>query len=93
MNTVVIDCRGVKSASEFWAKYVEVVRPDGAAVFGRNLDAFWDALSAGGPGFPQQDQVRFIHSDQLGAIDGGAFLEALQRIAREAHSPVQVVFE
>jgi RNAse (barnase) inhibitor barstar len=93
MNTVVVDCRGLKSASDFWARYVDVVRPDGAAIFGRNLDAFWDAMSAGGPGFPRQDEVRFIHSEQLLAFDGGAFLEALRRIAREAHGPVQIVFE
>ena len=91
MNTVVVDCRGVSDRAAFWDRYVGQVHPRDPNLFGRNLDAFWDALH-GGPGMPEQSEVRFVNSEELRKIDGGAFLEALQKIARESRGETKIVF-
>lgn len=78
--SVIIDCTGVGSESEFWEAYVQDAKPQGAEFFGRNLDAFWDALH-GGPGFPQVDEVRFTGTSSLATLRNGDFLKALREIA------------
>jgi ribonuclease inhibitor len=92
MKTIVVDCSGVGDRAAFWERYVKEVKPQGAGHFGRNLDAFWDALH-GGPGMPEQDEVRFVNSAQLEGIDDGQFLEALRKIARESRGETRIVFE
>eukprot|EP01035_Chromulina_nebulosa_P046776 gene46776-63379_t len=52
MREVVVDCSGIGSTEEFWQRYLDTAKPDGAAMFGRNLEAFWDAIEGGGPGWP-----------------------------------------
>jgi len=94
MSTTVVDCKGINSKEEFWAHYVSVVKPHGAEFFGRNLDAFWDALDGGGPGFPEQDSVHFINTDDLKLIESGKFYDSLCEIAREARfGGASVVFD
>ena len=87
MQTVVIDCAGVQSADEFWQRYLTAVQPEGAAIFGRNLDAFWDAVEAGGPGQPNAKLV-FKNTSGLEAN----FLNALRRIASDAtHTEIELL--
>jgi ribonuclease inhibitor len=88
MPTIEIDCAGIRTEAEFWQRYLDLVRPQGADIFGRNLDAFDDALS-GGPGFPGSVQVRFTHTSHLRTLRDGAFLAALVDIAAE-HSNVSL---
>ncbi|WP_026616864.1 barstar family protein [Ensifer aridi] len=88
MREVVVDCSGIRSPDEFWQRYLDAVKPEGASVFGRNLDAFWDAIEGGGPGWPGDVTLIFSHSDQLSALrtqnGNGSFLDALKTIANEA---------
>lgn len=88
MQEVVIDCSGIGSTEEFWQRYLDAAKPEGAALFGRNLDAFWDAIEGGGPGWPGEVSLVFRHSAQLSALRtrGGdaSFLNALKTIAGEA---------
>ncbi|MBL8545271.1 MAG: barstar family protein [Hyphomonadaceae bacterium] len=79
MRTIEIDCASVRTEAEFWQRYLDIVRPQGADIFGRNLDAFDDAL-AGGPGCPGEIQLRFIHTSHLKRLRAGAFLESLKEI-------------
>jgi RNAse (barnase) inhibitor barstar len=86
MRRVVIECRGLANTDEFWQRYLDAARPADADSFGRNLDAFWDAL-AGGPGWPGDCVLVFQQSDALGnlrASDGGSLLEALRRLCEES---------
>ncbi|NRP18923.1 hypothetical protein LPJGGPFB_02170 [Ensifer adhaerens] len=55
-------------------------------MFGRNLDAFWDAIEGGGPGWPGEVTLIFSHSDQLSKLrtPDGSFLDALKKIANDA---------
>lgn len=88
MREVVIDCSGIGSTEEFWQRYIDAVKPESASDFGRNLDAFWDAIEWGGPGWPGDTTLVFMHSDQLRdlktANNNASFLDALKAIADEA---------
>lgn len=90
VRTKSIDCAGVQDEGAFWAAYMRDVRPAHSG-FGRNLDAFRDALW-GGPGWPEADELRFVHSASLRSLRGGAFIEELQQIASESGTTV-LVFE
>jgi RNAse (barnase) inhibitor barstar len=87
MQTIVIDCDGAKSAAEVWQRYIDAAKPEGAGLFGRNLDAFWDAIEHGGPGWPGGSKLVFKDSSSLATLEianGSSFLEGLRRIANEA---------
>ena len=83
MTTYTIDCENIQSKNEFWKQYIVVVEPEGVEYFGRNLDALWDALHAGGPGFPDESEctIRLINTDSIKLIDNGAFYDALKQIS------------
>src|SRR4051794_11327732 len=84
LETISIDCDGVASEAQFWQRYLDEVNPVGADIFGRNLDAFWDAVERGGPGWPGGASLRFTSISALVPLRDGLFLKALQEIARDA---------
>ncbi|HEV7283991.1 MAG TPA: barstar family protein [Kaistia sp.] len=95
MREVVVDCSGIESTEEFWQRYLDVAKAEGVAMFGRNLDAFWDAIEGGGPGWPGTVSLVFTHSAQLSGLRtrGGnaSFLDALKTVASQA-SAVSIKF-
>jgi ribonuclease inhibitor len=87
MRTIHIDCADVRSQSELWQRYIDAANPEGAAHFGRNLDAFWDAVERGGPRWPGPAKLVFTGSAELSGLrlaGGGSFLDALRKIAGDA---------
>ncbi len=87
MREIIIDCAGLTSTETFWRRYLDAAKPEDAALFGRNLDAFWDAIEGGGPGWPGEVRLVFLNTAQLAGLrtaNGGSFLDALRRIADEA---------
>lgn len=79
-----LDCSLIKTQNEFWNEYLNVVDTEGAEYFGRNLDAFWDALSAGGPGHPKDlSELSLTNSNALKTIDAGAFHTKLASLAQD----------
>jgi len=87
MLTICIDCDGAVSAAEVWQRYVDAIAPEDARLFGRNLDAFWDAVEGGGPGWPGKVKLVFKDSAGLAAFQvasGLSMLEGLRRIANDA---------
>jgi RNAse (barnase) inhibitor barstar len=91
MNIYTLDCFAISSEVDFWDLYVRVVAPQGAGYFGRNLDAFNDAL-AGGPGWPGVCQITLINWAGLRRFSGGAFYANLCSIM-EQQKVVQFVWE
>lgn len=87
ITTVTIDCHGVDSMAMFWDRYVEAVGMENCIHFGRNLDALWDALSGGGPGWPEVDRLVFSNSKDLLKIADGQGAILLQKL-REMTGPL-----
>jgi ribonuclease inhibitor len=83
MRVITIDCHEVNSEVQFWNAYLSASRPADAGQFGRNLDAFWDALH-GGPGWPGACTLRFENTAAVEPLRDGAFLESLRRIAAQS---------
>ncbi|MDP9836913.1 ribonuclease inhibitor [Neorhizobium huautlense] len=80
-TTLTIDCRGIDSTASFWERYVEVVGPENCVDFGRNLDALWDALSGGGPGWPDVEHLVYENSKALLDMPDGEAAFLLQRLS------------
>lgn len=99
MDKYVIDVIDVNTACGFWDKYLEVVKPDGARYFGKNLDAFWDALDGGGPGFPCSDEslIRIVNSVSLKSINEGTLFDGLKsisnRLNENSNSVVKLILD
>jgi len=91
MRSIIVDCGAVRTEADFWSAYVGAVDPEGVGYFGRNLDAFWDGLN-GGPGWPGECTLKFIHTQALHGFREGLFMEALREIASQS-TLVQVIFE
>lgn len=85
MKEIVLDCSNITTETEFWELYVERAHPEHAEVFGRNLDAFWDALH-GGPDFPGECAIALTNTGSLAQINEGQFLTALRTIASDCKS-------
>jgi len=90
MRTITIDCSDVSAEAEFWARYLSATGAEGAIHFGRNLNAFWDALN-GGPGWPGECEVRISNTRAMSFTDADKFIGALRVLAnRSAHVKVTV---
>ena len=83
MRSYTIDCSQLKDERAFWQAYLATTEPESSGYFGRNLDAFWDALN-GGPGWPGECQLKFINTASIKALREGLFYQALQKIARDS---------
>ncbi|WP_312320132.1 barstar family protein [Stenotrophomonas sp.] len=92
MTVFSIDCSTISDQREFWRAYLQVTTPEGASVFGRNMNAFWDALTGGGPGWPGECVIRLQGSSALEKLDDGRFVRQLRQIAVEC-APVIIRFE
>lgn len=84
MQKFIIDCGTVNSAMGFWEKYIEITQPESAASFGYNLDAFNDAITDGGPGWPGECEIYFTNTARIQAWRYGEFYKRLQTIADES---------
>ena len=58
------------SKQDFWNKYVAEIDSKSAKHFGENLDAFNDAITAEGPGFPGDCVIEIIGTEKLQKIFG-----------------------
>jgi hypothetical protein len=81
MKTFVIDCATVTREMELWEKYVDVTKPEGVEFFGYGLDAFNDAITGGGPGWPGECEIFFTNTARVQKFRDGAFYTSLERIA------------
>jgi RNAse (barnase) inhibitor barstar len=85
MSTYTIDCSQLQDEGAFWHAYLAATNPEGTGHFGRNLDAFWDALH-GGPGWPGECTLHFINTATIKRFRDGRFYDTLQDIARDSRT-------
>ncbi|WP_172975332.1 barstar family protein [Microbulbifer sp. THAF38] len=88
MSKFIVDCTNIKSEEEFWDKYLSSVDTVEGDLFGRNLDALWDALHAGGPGAPIEGTklISVRNSDSLKSFREGLFYDHLKQISYDLRS-------
>lgn len=86
MREFIIDCSELNDEADFWTAYLSTTEPEGAQHFGRNLDALWDALSAGGPSWPGDCALHFVNTDVLRHWRDGNFYRTLQKIALDSRT-------
>lgn len=55
---------------DFWNAYAKEIDSESAKYFGKNLDAFNDAISAAGPGYPGECTIEIIGTENLNKIFG-----------------------
>ncbi|NOV17521.1 hypothetical protein E5S70_15760 [Ensifer adhaerens] len=87
MKHFVIDCQGIATDADLWRRHLAVTNPAAGQDFGCNLDAFWDAVEGGGPGYPGRCKLTFKNAAALSHIKTGSgvsLLDGLQNIARAA---------
>ncbi|WP_157778813.1 barstar family protein [Massilia violaceinigra] len=89
MKKYILDCAAVKTEGDFWDLYCKVVGPEGEEYFGRNLSAFWDAVSAGGPGWPGKCEIELINVRAL-TVELPLLFTGLRRIAEDLMAGVGV---
>jgi hypothetical protein len=53
MKNYNFDLTEVNNEKDFWDLYLKVVDGDGSEYFGRNMYAFRDSITGGGPGCPE----------------------------------------
>ena len=83
MRVINIDGSRLTDEAAFWREYLTAVQPEGSEFFGRNLAAFRDAVTAGGPGWPGADcRLRIVGHKAAGVSAG--FLAKVAEIARES---------
>jgi RNAse (barnase) inhibitor barstar len=83
MKVIEINCAGIKSEAELWQRYLDAAKPEHGEGFGRNLDAFWDVVEGGGPGWPGDATLVFRGSAFLASL-GPQFFDAFREIAKDA---------
>ncbi len=81
MKTIKLDCQVVLTEGDFWDLYLAAAQPQGAGVFGRSMKALQSALADGEAGWPGECELKFVNTDRLKNLRGGAFYEQLRRIA------------
>ncbi|WP_430817555.1 barstar family protein [Carboxylicivirga sp. RSCT41] len=69
---------------DFWNKYVADIDSESAKYFGKNLDAFNDAITAGGPGFPGDCIIEIIGTKRLENIFGKEDFEFIIGLLKDA---------
>lgn len=83
----VLDGRKMISQEAFWQEYLQVVKPTGADIFGRNLAAFNDAVTGGGPGWPGDNCVLRIEHHKIAVKHlGQKFFDQLKEIEKDSSS-------
>ncbi|QXP59007.1 barstar family protein [Olleya sp. HaHaR_3_96] len=72
------------SKQDFWNKYVAEIDYESGKNFGKNLDAFNDAITAEGPGFPGDCIIEIIGTEKLKKIFGKDNFDFIIDLLRKA---------
>lgn len=83
-KNIFINGYSCKSQGDFWNQYVNQIPSDSAKFFGRNLDAFNDAITGGGPGFPGDCIIEIVGTEDLEELFGKRNFEYIISLLEEA---------
>lgn len=83
-SKIFIDGEFCASKKDFWNKYVAEIDTESGKYFGKNIDAFNDAITAGGPGFPGDCIIEIIGTKKLENIFGKEDFDFIIGLLKEA---------
>jgi len=83
VRVFILDGRRLTDEATFWKEYLSAVRPVGEEFFGRNLAAFRDAVTAGGPGCPGAPCCIRIEKHEAASVSP-KFIAKVAEILRES---------
>jgi len=72
------------SKADFWKMYSNQIPTESARYFGENLDAFNDAITAGGPGFPHDCIIEIVGVTKLANIFGESNFQFIVSLLKQA---------
>ena len=81
-----------ETKEDFWNKYVAEIDSESGRLFGKNLDAFNDAITAEGPGFPGDSIIEIIGTEKLEKVFGKEDLDFIIGLLRDAEF-VELIIE
>ncbi|WP_269236419.1 barstar family protein [Flavobacterium flavigenum] len=73
-----------ETKEDFWNKYVAEIDSESGKLFGKNLQAFNNAITAGGPGFPEDCIIEIIGTEKFEKVFGKEDFEFIIRLLRDA---------
>ena len=73
-----------ETKEDFWNKYVAEIDSESGKLFGKNLDAFNDAITSEGPGFPGDCIIEIIGTKKLEKVFGKENFEFIIGLLRDA---------
>ena len=73
-----------KTQEDFWSNYTKQIPYKSAKNFGKNLDAFNDAITAAGPGFPGDCLIEIIGINELSKIFGVQNMKFIIKLLQDA---------
>ena len=79
-----LNVESCKNKRDFWDKYAAEVATESIKHFGKNLEAFRDAITAGGPGYPGDCIIEIIGTKKLEQIFGKKDFDSIINLLREA---------
>ncbi len=81
-----------ETKEEFWNEYISEIDSESGKFFGKNLDAFNDAITAEGPGFPGECIIEIIGTEKLEKVFGKEDFEFIIGILKDAEF-VELIME
>ncbi len=82
---ICIDGNSCDTQQDFWEKYISQIPAESARYFGKNMDAFCDAIKGGGPGFPGECSFKIKGVNKLCNIFGDLLFNILIQTLNEAN--------
>lgn len=81
---IFIDGNNCSNQKDFWNAYARQIETDSALRFGKNLDAFNDAITGGGPGYPGKCSIEISGIDNLISIFGKSSFQYIIDLLKDA---------
>ena len=73
-----------ETKEDFWNTYIAEIDSESGKVFGKNLDAFNDAITAKGPGFPGDCIIEIVGTEKLQKVFGKEDFDFIVELLRNA---------
>lgn len=81
---IFISGNSCEKKADFWNSYASQIPADSSQYFGKNLNAFNDAITGGGPGFPGDCIIEIVGTKKLRSIFGNEEFDFIIKLLQDA---------